>query len=90
LRTPDTSVVGGGRVDLTTERLDLTIRADGDSPGLFALHVPLRISGRLDKPDVTPTIGASAAGRDAPARTDATRPLAPALAQLAARNPCRQ
>jgi AsmA family protein len=83
LRTSDTTVSGGGRADLSTERLDLSIRAEGESPGLLALHVPLRISGRFDAPEITPTTS--------PARPNAAGAgaLAPKLAQLAEHNPCR-
>jgi uncharacterized protein involved in outer membrane biogenesis len=89
LRTSETTVVGGGRADLSAEQVDLTIKAEGGSPSVFALQVPLRISGRFDKPTIAPTIGSSAAWLDAPARTDTAHPLAPALEQLAERNPCR-
>ncbi|MEJ0069078.1 MAG: AsmA family protein [Pseudomonadota bacterium] len=90
LRTPDTTLIGGGSADLAAARLDLTIKAEGGSPSIFALQVPIRISGSLDKPSIAPAIGASAAWLDAPARNDAIRKLAPALEPLAARNACRQ
>jgi hypothetical protein len=89
LRTPDTILVGGGQANLATNQLDLTIKAEGGSNSIFALQVPLRISGRFDRLSVSPTIGSSAAWLDAASRDAATLRLAPALAQLADRNACR-
>jgi AsmA family protein len=86
LRTPDTTLVGGGQVDLAAQRLDLTLKAEGASSSIFALQVPLRITGSLDRPSILPAIGSSAPRLDAPL----PRNLTPALAQLAERNPCRQ
>jgi uncharacterized protein involved in outer membrane biogenesis len=89
LRTPETMLVGGGRVNLPTAQLDLTIKAEGGSRSIFALQVPIHIGGSFDQPSLSPALGSSTAWLDAP-RDDAAHKLAPALEQLAARNPCRQ
>ena len=41
--------VGAGKIDLTRDRLDLTVRTERDSTSFFALDIPVRISGPLDR-----------------------------------------
>jgi uncharacterized protein involved in outer membrane biogenesis len=88
LRTPDATLVGGGQVDLVRRRVDLTVKSQREA-SIFALGVPLRVTGSLAKPDIAPTLGSSASWLDAPERNEPARHLPSALQPLAERNPCR-
>lgn len=81
LRTPSTTLVAGGRVDLVTDRVDLVVRSAGG--GFFALKVPLRISGSLSKIAAKPALGAALP----PLRPENTD-LGPGLRELADGNSC--
>lgn len=85
LVTPEAKLVGAGQINLMTQRVDLTIKAKGDS--VFALGVPLRIAGDLSKPRVQPALGSSS--RLDALSTGAIPPLAPDIQALVARNPCQ-
>jgi uncharacterized protein involved in outer membrane biogenesis len=88
LRTPETTLIGGGSVDLLTQRLDLTIRSEAASTGIFALGMPLRISGPFSKLGVQPAIGSAARWLDAPARDLLAQDMPADLRQLAERDSC--
>ena len=87
LRTPDATLIGGGQIDLVKQRVDLTVKSE-DEASIFALGVPLHVTGGFAKVAVEPALGSSASWLDAPQRNEPTRRLAPALQPLAARNPC--
>jgi hypothetical protein len=88
LRTPDTTLVGGGTAGLATKRLDLTVKAEGAGPSLFALQVPLHASGTVGQLAIRPVIGSDAAWLDARSRDVPAQHLAAALQPLVAGNPC--
>lgn len=88
LQTPGTTVVGGGQVDLPAERLDMTIKSEAASTGLFALDIPLRVSGEFSHLTVLPALGPAAARLDATARNAPVQGLPPDMQQLADGNPC--
>jgi uncharacterized protein involved in outer membrane biogenesis len=88
LRTPETTLIGGGTVDFLTQRLDLTIRSEAASTGIFALDMPTRISGPFSRLGVQPAIGSAARWLDAPARNQLTQDMPTALRQLAEGNAC--
>jgi uncharacterized protein involved in outer membrane biogenesis len=87
LRTPDATLIGGGQIDLVKQRVDLTVKSE-DEASIFALGVPLHVTGGFARVAVEPALGSSASWLDAPQRNEPTRRLAPALQPLAARNPC--
>jgi AsmA family protein len=87
LRTPDATLIGGGQVDLVRQRVDLTVKSQ-DEASIFALGVPLRVTGGFGNIGVAPAVGGSG-WLDAPERNDPARRLPPPLAPLAARNPCQ-
>ncbi len=88
LQTPGTTVIGGGQVDLPAERLDLTIKSEAASTGLFALDIPLRISGGFSNLTVLPALGSAAARPDAASRNGPVQGLPPDMQQLADASPC--
>jgi AsmA family protein len=88
LQTPGTTVIGGGLVDLPAERLDLTVKSEAASTGIFALDIPLRISGDFSRLTVLPALGSAAARLDATARNAPPQGLPPDMQQLADGNPC--
>jgi uncharacterized protein involved in outer membrane biogenesis len=88
LQTPGTTVLGGGLVDLPAARLDLTIKSEAASTGIFALDIPLRISGDFSRLTVRPALGSAAARLDATARNAPPQGLPPDMQQLADGNPC--
>ncbi|MDB5411489.1 MAG: AsmA family protein [Rhodospirillales bacterium] len=87
LRTPDATLVGGGQVDLVKQRVDLTIKSQG-AKSVFALGVPLHVTGSFQNLKVVPALGSSATWLDAPERDEPARHLAPAVQKLATGNPC--
>lgn len=87
LRTPETNLLGGGTIDFVNRSLDLTIKGDASS-SILALNIPLRLSGDLTSPHITPAIGAALPAPDARALTDAMAQWPPALQNLAERNSC--
>jgi uncharacterized protein involved in outer membrane biogenesis len=87
LRTPDTTVLGSGRVDLMRRLFQIDISSEGGT-SLFALNVPVRIAGDFSHYSVQPMIGSGAVG---PARgnTDLSNRIAPELRDLVQHSACR-
>ena len=89
LRTHEGTVNGAGRMDLRDNRLDLTLASDPSSTGFLALDVPIRISGEIDRLQVSPF--ASPRGKlDLALDNQRLRALSPTLRPLAEGSPCRQ
>lgn len=86
LRTPDASFIGGGQVDLVRQRVDLTVKSQNEA-SVFALGVPLHVTGGFGNIGVAPAVGGSA-WLDAPERNDPARRLPPPLQPLVTRNSC--
>jgi uncharacterized protein involved in outer membrane biogenesis len=86
LRTPDTTLVGFGRANLITKRVDLIVKPETGSTSLLALKLPLRITGSFDRLSVAPSFESSASE---PPVGDPGHLLKPELQLLAERNPCR-
>jgi uncharacterized protein involved in outer membrane biogenesis len=86
LQTPGTSLIGGGQVDFPGERLDMTIKSEAASTGIFALDIPLHVSGEFAHLSVVPAMGSSARWLDAP--VNPARELPPEIQLLADSNPC--
>lgn len=78
--------VGAGKIDLRRDRLDLTVKTERDSTSVFALDIPVRISGPLDKLSAVPLPGSDEAWLGQPAAlADA---LPPDLRKMADSNAC--
>lgn len=55
LRTTEATISGGGSVDLARARMDLLIGSEAASTGVFALDIPVRISGPFRNLDIGPS-----------------------------------
>lgn len=55
LRTTEATISGGGSVDLGRARMDLLIGSESASTGIFALDIPVRISGPFRNLDIGPS-----------------------------------
>jgi len=82
LRTSDGTIVGSGTIDLRRDTVDLIVGTESASTSVFALDVPVHISGPLMSPQLLPAVG-----RSATAGTTLGG-LPPALQDFARRNPC--
>jgi uncharacterized protein involved in outer membrane biogenesis len=88
LRTSNTTLLAGGRMNLLDETIDMTLKATGAGPSLLALKAPIGIKGPLAKPRVALLAGSDAAWLDAPVQSAPAHALAPDLRVLAQRNTC--
>ena len=86
LQTLYTTLVGFGRANLITKRVDLIVKPETGSTSLLALKLPLRITGSFDRLSVAPSFESSASE---PPVGDPGHLLKPELQLLAERNPCR-
>jgi uncharacterized protein involved in outer membrane biogenesis len=82
IRTADGTIAGEGTVDLLRHQIDVTISSQPDSTSTFALDVPVRISGTINDPAISP-----ATRSVAQAAPDLTQ-LPPLLRPAVQRNPC--
>ena len=87
LRTPETTLVGGGQVDLVNGKVDMTVKTEAGSTSLLALKLPLRISGDFNGLHVLPSFAASA---PPPTIGDPGHLATTELQLLAERSPCRR
>jgi len=58
--TGEVKLVGAGTINLAERTIDLVLRPYGKDFSLLSADAPLRVSGRLSKPDVSPDKGAVA------------------------------
>lgn len=87
LESRDAIAVGAGKIDLARDRLDLTVRTEPDSTGFFALDIPVRISGPLDRLSAAPLPGRDEGRLRQP--TAAIQKLPPDLQKMATGSACR-
>jgi AsmA family protein len=80
--------VGAGKIDLARKRLDLTVRTERDSTSFFALDIPVRISGPLDRLSAAPLSGSNEDWLRQPTAIADTLP--PDLQKMASGSPCRE
>jgi uncharacterized protein involved in outer membrane biogenesis len=83
IRTNAGTVTAGGTFDPRSGAIDVTVASESASTGLFALDVPVRISGSIRDPRVLPVLG----GSGLPGTID-LRPLAPSMRDFARGNAC--
>lgn len=87
VRAADGVIAGSASFDLNRRVFDLTVASESETTGLFALDVPVRISGPFGNPSVAPA-QLSAAGRAQLAATDDVSRLPSALQEMARRYAC--
>ena len=88
LESKEAIVIGAGKVDLAKRSIDLTLKTERDSTSFFALDIPVRISGPLAKPSVTPLVGSDENWLEN--KKSAAASLPGALRTVARTNPCLQ
>jgi AsmA family protein len=88
LESRDAIAVGTGKIDLARNRLDLTVQTERDSTSFFALDIPVRISGPLDRLSAEPLPGSDEDSLRQPAAT--TKKLPPDLQEMATGSACRE
>ena len=82
IRTADGTIAGAGMFDPWRHEIDVTIGSQPGSTSAFALDVPIRISGNVNDPEVSPSTRSVAQ-----AAADLTQ-LPPSLRPVVQRNPC--
>jgi AsmA family protein len=92
--TDDAALYVGGKVDLGSEKLDLTLSPDTKSPRVVTLRSPIFVAGTFKKPAVDIDKGTVAAKAGAAVALGIAAPAAAALLPLvnlgqARNNPCR-
>jgi uncharacterized protein involved in outer membrane biogenesis len=87
VRAAEGTIAGSATFDLYRRSLDLTIGSEAKSTGLFALDIPVRVTGSFGSPSVAPARW-SPQGRAALAAADSLSHLPPALRDWARRYPC--
>ena len=87
VRTADGTITGKGSFDIYRHQLDVTVASEGRTTSLFALDVPMRVSGSFTSPTISPA-KLSAAGRAELSAGDDVRRLLPSLQPFARRSPC--
>ena len=88
LRSADGSIAGSARLDLNRRTFDLTIGSESRTTSLFALDIPVRVSGGFGNPRVEPGKW-TPQGRALLAAADNLGQLPPGLQEVARRNPCQ-
>ena len=89
VRAAEGTIAGSGRFDLRRRTVDITIGSESRSTGLFALDIPVRVTGSFAAPSVSPAQW-SAQGRAALAAADSLAALPPSLRAEAQRHPARR
>ncbi len=87
LESQSAVAVGAGKIDLTRKRLDLTVRTERDSTSFFALDIPVRISGPLDRLSAAPLAGRDEDWLRQPTAAEA---LPPDLQKMATSSACQE
>jgi AsmA family protein len=87
LKSREAIATGAGKIDLVADRLDLTIRTERDSTNFFALDIPVRVSGPLDRLSAKPLAAGDEADMGQPAAI--ADKLPPDLHRLAGSSACR-
>ncbi len=87
IRSADGTITGRGTFDVFRQQLDLTVATDRNTTGVFALDVPMHVTGSFASPTIRPAF-LSAAGRAQLDAADDVSRLLPELRPLARRSPC--
>ncbi len=87
IRSADGTITGRGTFDIYRHQIDVTIASEARTTSLFALDVPVRVSGSFASPTIRPAT-LSANGRAELSAGDDVSRLLPALQPFARRSPC--
>jgi uncharacterized protein involved in outer membrane biogenesis len=87
VRAAEGTIAGSAKFDLNRKTMDLTIGSESRTTGVFALDIPVRVSGSFGNPDIRPAKW-SPQGRALLAAADDLSQLPPALQAMARRHPC--
>ena len=87
LRAAEGTIAGSGRFDLFRRTMDVTIGSQSKTTGIFALDIPVRVSGTFSTPIVSPAKW-TAQGRALLAAADNLGHLPPAMQAFARRSAC--
>lgn len=86
LDTAEARLTGGGAIDLASGQIEALLRSDPQTTGGLALDLPLRVTGPLDNPSVSPRLDGAPAWLAEPQPLPAA--LDPASRALASRSGC--
>lgn len=87
IRSADGTITGRGSFDIFRHEIDFTVASEAATTGLFALDVPMRVTGSFTSPTIRPAT-LSAAGRAELSSGDNVSRLLPGLQSFARRSPC--
>ena len=87
IRSADGTITGRGTFDIYRHQIDITVASETRTTSLFALDVPVHLSGPFTAPTIGPAT-LSAAGRAELAASDDVSRLLPSLQPFARRSPC--
>ncbi len=87
IRSADGTITGRGTFDIYRHQIDITVASEARTTSLFALDVPVRVSGSFASPTIRPAT-LSAVGRAQLSGGDDVSRLLPSLQPFARRIPC--
>jgi len=87
IRSADGTITGRGTFDVYRHQIDITVASEARTTSLFALDVPVRVSGSFASPTIRPAT-LSATGRAQLSAGDNVSRLLPSLQPFARRSPC--
>ena len=87
IRSADGTITGRGSFDIYRHQIDITVASEARTTNLFALDVPIRVTGLFASPTIRPAT-LSAAGRAQLSAGDNISQLLPGLQPFARRSPC--
>lgn len=88
LRTPQTTFVAAGTIDLSRRAVDVILRTEAGGSSAFALRLPIRISGGFGALSARPLMGGAPASSARSAGGNAVDGLPTRMRQLATQSPC--
>jgi hypothetical protein len=87
IRSADGTITGRGSFDIYRHQIDITVASEARTTSVFALDVPVRVTGLFASPTIRPAT-LSAAGRAQLSAGDNVSRLLPGLQPFARRSPC--
>jgi uncharacterized protein involved in outer membrane biogenesis len=88
LDSPEAKLVAAGNIDIASLHLDLTLKSDRDTTGIFALDAPMTIRGPLNSLQATPLTGNDRKGLAEADRSASVEALPASLRKLVRGSDC--